>query len=72
MYGTAQFKLDSTHMQQGHDTARFSFHMHASLHVHARLVMSNPLYKALVYTLDVCTMYACMSGMHTPNFACKL
>ena len=26
MYGTAQFKLDRTHVQQGHDTTRFSFH----------------------------------------------
>ena len=44
-----------------------SFHMHASLHVHARLVTSNLLCKALVYTLDVCMMHACMSGMHMPN-----
>ena len=40
--------------------------------VHARLVMSNLPCKALVYTLDVCTMHACMSGIHMPNldYAC--
>ena len=67
MYGTAQFKLDSTGVQQGHDMTRFSFHTHASLRAHTRLVTSNLLCKALVYTLDVCTMHACMSGMHTAN-----
>ena len=66
-YGTAQFKLDRTHVQQGHDTTRFLFHTRASLHVHARLVMSNLPCKALVYALDVCTMQACMSEIHTPN-----
>ena len=25
-YGTAQFKLDRTHVQQGHDMTHFSFH----------------------------------------------
>ena len=65
--GTAQFKLDRTHVQQGHDTTHFSFRMHASLRVHARLVTSNLPCKALVYALDVCTMHECMSGMHTPN-----
>ena len=63
----AQFKLDRTHVQQGHDTTRFSFHMQASLRVHARLVTSNLPCKALVYALEVCTMHACISGMHTPN-----
>ena len=62
-----QFKLDRTDMQQGHDTTRFSFHTHASLRVHARLVTSNLPCKALMYTLDVCTMHACMSGMYMSN-----
>ena len=59
-------------MQQEYDTACFSFHTHASLRVHARLVMSNLPCKALMYALDMCTMHACMSGMHTPNldYAC--
>ena len=71
-YGTAQFKLDRTHMQQGHDMTHFSFHMRASLRVQARLVTSNLPCKALVYALDMCMMHACMSGMHTPNldYAC--
>ena len=71
-YGTAQFKLDRTRVQQGHNTTRFSFHTLASLCVHARLVTSNLPCKALVYALDVCTMHMCMSGMHTPNldYAC--
>ena len=71
-YSTAQFKLDSTRMQQGHDTTHFSFHTCTSLHVHARLVISNLPCKALVYALEVCTMHACMSGMHTPHmdYAC--
>ena len=46
---------------------RFSFHMGASLRVYARLAMSNLPCKALMYALDMCTMHACMSGMHTPN-----
>ena len=66
-YGTAQFKLDRTRMQRGHDTTRFSFHMRASLHVHTRLVTSNLPCKALVYALDVCTMHVCVLGMHMPN-----
>ena len=66
-YSTAQFKLDSARMQQGHDTTLFSFHTHASLHVYARLVISNLPCKALMYALDVCTMHTCMSRMHTPN-----
>ena len=66
-YGIAQFKLDRTRIQQGHDTTRFSFHTHPSLRVHARLVTSNLSYKALMYELDVCTMHVCMSGMTTPN-----
>ena len=70
MSSTAQFKLARTHVQQGHNTTRFSFHMRASLRVHARLVTSNLPCKALVYTLDVCTMHVCMSGMHTPNLDC--
>ena len=37
-YGTAQFKLDRTRVQQGHDTTHFLFHTCASLRVHARLV----------------------------------
>ena len=71
-YGTAQFKLDRTRMQQGHDMTRFSFHMCASLRVHTRLVTSNLPCKALVYALDVCTMHVCISGMHMPNlnYAC--
>ena len=76
-YGTAQFKLDRTHMQQGYDMTRFSFHSSASLRVHARLVTSILPCKALMYALDVCMMHmcmmhACMSGMHTPNldYAC--
>ena len=71
-YGIAQFKLDSTFMQQGHDTTRFSFHTRASLRVHARLVTSNLPCKALIYALDMCTMHVCMSGMDTPNlnYAC--
>ena len=67
IYSTAQFKLDSTHVQQEHDMTHFLFHTRASLHVHARLVTSNLPCKVLMYALDVCTMHACMSGMHTLN-----
>ena len=72
-YSTAQFKLNRTRVQQGHDMAHFSFRMHASLLAHARLMMSSLPCIALVYALDVCTMYVCMSEMHTPNldYACK-
>ena len=73
MYGTAQFKLDRTRIQQGHDMTRFPFHTHANLHVHAGLVTSNLPCKALVYTLDVCMMNMCMSGIQMPNLdhTCK-
>ena len=54
-YGTAQFKLDRTQVQHVLDTTHFSFHTRASIHVHARLMMSNLLCKALVYTRDMCT-----------------
>ena len=66
-YCTAQFKLDRICIQQGHYTTCFSFHTLASLHVHAKLMKSNLPCKALVYTLDVCAMHACLSGMHMPN-----
>ena len=71
-HGTAQFKLDRTHVQQGHDTTCFSFHTCASLRVHARLMTSNLPCIALVYALDMCMMHVCMSAMHTPNldYAC--
>ena len=67
MNGTAQFKLDRISVQQGHDMTPFSFHTHASLHVHARLVTSKLPCKALVYTLDVCMMHMCRSGTYMPN-----
>ena len=65
LYSTAQFKLDRTRVQHGLDTTHFSFHMRASMHVHARLMISNLRCIALVYALDVCKM-------HTPNldYAC--
>ena len=55
IYGTAQFKLDSTLVQHGLDMTHFSFHTHASMCVHTRLMTSNLPCKALVYALDVCT-----------------
>ena len=39
----------------GLDMIRFSFCMHASMRVHARLMTSNLPCKTLVYTLDMCT-----------------
>ena len=72
-YSTAQFKLNRTRVQQGHDTTRFSFRMCASLRVHTRLMTSSLPCIAVVYVLDVCTMHMCMSEMHTPNldYTCK-
>ena len=64
---TAQFKGDRTHMQHGFDMTRFSFNMPASMRVHARLMTLNLPCIALMYAIDVCTMHACMSGMHTQN-----
>ena len=55
IYGTAQFKIDRTRMRHGLDTTHFSFYMHASMRVHARLMTSNLLCKSLVYALDMCT-----------------
>ena len=72
IYTTAQFKLDRTCVQHGLNTRHFSFYTRASMHVHARLMTPNLPCITLVYALDVCTMYACMSGMHMPNldYAC--
>ena len=72
-YSTAQFKLDRTRVQQGHNTIRFLFRTRASLCAHTRLMMSSLLCIALAYALDVCTMHVCTSEMHTPNldYACK-
>ena len=69
---TIQLNLNLTENACSKDTTHFSFHTRASLHVHARLVTSNLLCKALVYALDACTMHTCMSGMHMPNldYAC--
>ena len=73
-YGTAQFKLvqHTCTARARHDMTHFSNHKRASLRVHTRLVMSNLPCKALVYALDMCTMHACISGLHTPNldYAC--
>ena len=66
-YSRAQFKFDRTCVQHGLDTTCFSFHTHASMRVHTKLMMSSLPCKALVYALDVCTMHACMSGIHIPN-----
>ena len=73
MYSTAQFKLDRTCMQQGHDTTHFSFCTRASLRVQARLMTLSLPCKALMYALDMYTMHACMSEMHMPNldYVCK-
>ena len=78
-YGIAQFKLDRTHVQHGLNTTCFSFHMGASMHVHARLMMSNLPCIALVYTLDMCTTvcrYMCVCQESTCQIwitcACKL
>ena len=53
-YGTVQFKLDITWMWLGLDMIHFSFYMCACMHVHARLMRSNLLFKALVYALNLC------------------
>ena len=71
-YSTAQFKLDRTRVQRGHNTTYF-FISHACKHVCACKVVTSSLpCIALVYALDMCTIYVCMSGMDTPNldYAC--
>ena len=55
MVATAQFKLDRTRVQHGLNMTCFTFCTHASMRVHARLMTSNLSFRALVYTLDVCT-----------------
>ena len=66
------YTVDRTHML---NTTHFSFYTHASMRVHASLMMSNLLFKALVYILDVCITVA----VHVKNThakfelrACKL
>ena len=47
----------------------FFIEMHASMHVYARLMMLNLLFKVFVYALDVCTTdcsctHACQENTH--------
>ena len=51
-YRTAQFKLDKTRVWHGLDTTSFSFYMRTSMRIGTRLMMSNLLFKTLVYALD--------------------
>ena len=66
--GTAQFKLDSTCVQQGHDTTCFSFHTSASLRVHARLVTSN---LRTMQSCHVCTRRVQDACVHVRNVHTK-
>ena len=67
MQNMVQLNLNLTEHACSKGTAHFSFHTRASLPMHARLMTSNLLCKALMYALHVCTMHMCMSGMHMPN-----
>ena len=69
---TAQFKLNRTCVRCGLGIICFSFYTHASMHVHARLMTSNLLFKALICAStrrvrDSVQTQACISGMHMPN-----
>ena len=66
-YGTAQFKLDRTRVQQGHDTTRFVI-SHVCKPACARKIGDiKPTVQALMYALDMCMMHTCMLGIHMPN-----
>ena len=67
LYGTAQFKLDRTRVWHGLDMTHFFILQAAIMRVHARLMTSNLLCKAIVYALE----YTCMSGAHTPSLVIK-
>ena len=63
---TAQFKVDRSHVWHWLNTTRFLF-----TRVHIRLMTSNLLFTALVYTLDVFMIayrhtHACQEHMYTP------
>ena len=72
-YNTAQFKLDRTTCaaRARHDTF-FISHSCKPVCTRKNWWRQTLACKALMYALDVCTMHACMSGMHTLNlyYAC--
>ena len=61
-------------VQHGLEMTHCSFYMHASTCVHAVLMTSNLLFRALMHVLEVCydssEMHACISGMYTANMDC--
>ena len=72
LYSTAQCKLERRLMRYGLNTTRCSFYTCASMHVHARLMMSNLSFKTLMYVRtrrvhDSLQTDACLSGTHMPN-----
>ena len=59
-------------MRYGLDMTHISFYTCASMHVYARLMMSNLSFKTLMYVLtrrahDSLQTDACLSGAHMPN-----
>ena len=59
-------------MRYGFNTTRCSFYTCTSMHVHARLMMSNLSFKTLMYVHtrhvhDSLQTDACLSGTHMPN-----
>ena len=65
--GTAQFKLDRTHVQHGLDITHFSFYTHASMHVHKFDDVKPVVHSSCVHTRCVHNSLQCMSGTHMPN-----
>ena len=72
LYSTAQCKLEKRLMRLGFNTACCSFYTCTSMHVHARLMMLNLLFKTLMYVCsrrvhDSLQTDACLSGSHMQN-----
>ena len=72
LYSTAQCKLERRLMRYGLSTTRCSFYTCASMHVHARLMMSNLSLKTVMYVRtrrvhDSLQTDACLSETHMQN-----
>ena len=67
IYGTAQFKLDSTYVQQGHDTTRFSFTC-----MQACVCMQDGDVKPTMQSFRVCTRHVHDARVHVRNTHAKL
>ena len=67
-YGTAQFKLDSIQVQQGHKTTSFSFHIHTCKPACACKIGD---IKPIVQSFSVCITHVYVARVHVRNAHAK-